>query len=783
MDTSRIQESHPIGNCLESLHQAISSLEQKHGSIDAVYPAGIVKPIVDLLTVLTSSDLRIVTLQLATALLGHPASSVLPSVSGTAKLGDDILQFIRSDFDFVRVKPLLATVLERKSDQELWDQVYKVVTESTPPPHPPSLASQTPRTKGTGYIHNSLQYRTDTDSLLKEELGDLYADVPDFHDAFFGRIPGLQTVTDNIFKECQQGASPSYRDGKWVGWPEDAKQDKVLRWLASFCDILADMAKSSGLVVARRLLPLADKPIEGSTLATRKLDVGFVDKAQAITKLSFSHIHVPGELKSNPKADTAAQAWFDIARYAREVFISQDNRRFVLSFTLCGSHMRVWEFDRAGGIGSTLFNIHENGPRLILTLLGFLTMGESDLGYDPTIKTTDSGEPFIEIIRNGKQESLILCRPRISKVACLVGRATNCWKAYSKEHPDITLVVKDSWQHLERQEEGDLLQQASIRGVTNIAKYYYHETVQVNGQDDDILNIRNRLDLSRSLKTWPLRSHKVSRGSNTVPKQSGAVPLADNPYSNTISRKRSSNPNNTLLPPSKRTCSVSLANATTSTNRVHRRVILSDYGVPIYKASSRVVLLTALEGCIRGHKSLLDAHLLHRDISMNNLIINEKDPSRSFLIDLDLAIDLQRTSPSGSKGITGTLAFMAIGALWGKPHTFRYDLESFFWVLFWLCIHFPRPPTGEDIVIEQFEAWNYMQPENLAILKKGYTEAETFNYIIERHFTPTYQPLCPWVDELRKRLFVNPVEEDRDLYDDMLDILRKAREDPKVAAP
>ncbi|KAH7125052.1 hypothetical protein B0J13DRAFT_455055, partial [Dactylonectria estremocensis] len=77
---------------------------------------------------------------------------------------------------------------------------------------------------------------------------------------------------------------------------------------------------------------------------------------------------------------------------------------------------------------------------------------------------------------------------------------------------------------------------------------------------------------------------------------------------------------------------------------IHRRVILRDYGRPIYKASSRLALLAGLEGCIEGHESLHKAGFLHRDISINNLMINEDDDNPSwpaFLIDLDLSIKEQ----------------------------------------------------------------------------------------------------------------------------------------------
>lgn len=89
-------------------------------------------------------------------------------------------------------------------------------------------------------------------------------------------------------------------------------------------------------------------------------------------------------------------------------------------------------------------------------------------------------------------------------------------------------------------------------------------------------------------------------------------------------------------------------------NRVHRRVIVGDYGKAIYKASSRTGLLAALEGCIEGYESLhTRAGMLQCDISPNNLMVNEEDdnPSwRSFLIDLDLAIKEQRENSSGAQG-------------------------------------------------------------------------------------------------------------------------------------
>jgi len=74
--------------------------------------------------------------------------------------------------------------------------------------------------------------------------------------------------------------------------------------------------------------------------------------------------------------------------------------------------------------------------------------------------------------------------------------------------------------------------------------------------------------------------------------------------SSAAGRKRSSSCMDAPLPPSKRTCSPTKGERAVIANRVHRCIIIRDYGKAIYKASSRVSLLAALEGCIMGYESL-----------------------------------------------------------------------------------------------------------------------------------------------------------------------------------
>lgn len=721
-------------------------------------------------------------LALFSTFLNHPASRHLPSQTGHGNLLQDISKLIpalaSNTVHSDRIKPLLHAVLDNQPDVEIWEQVYHAVTESTPPRKPISTILQTPWRLTTSSIVNSSEKRDQMDKTLSDELGVMYIDIPDFYEAFFGNIPELETASQDIFHKCTQGTQPLFQQG-WTGWPADAKQDSVLDWLANLVERILQWAQAYKST-ARRLLAQPDTPLEGS-VARRKLDVGFVDdpKADKAAKYHWEHILVPGELKSNPSDDTPSKAHLDVARYVKEVFTAQPTRRFVLAFTLCGSWMRLWEFDRLGGIASERFDINKDGQRFLSTILGFLWMDNGALGFDPTIIKSNH-EQYIEIEQNKTTKRLVLDNKLIRKAHSIVGRATVCWKAYLQGNKSTPFVIKDSWQFIERDEEGELLREATTQGITNVARHYYHETVRIQDQDDDIQgNVRKGLDITKA------SNYRTGRARNRQTVAVEAIPR----YNSSAGLKRSSSQTGAILPPGKRSRSGSASPIKPSNeplpNRIHRRIILRDYGVPIYKASSRAALLRALEGCIQGHESLYKkAGLLHRDISINNLIINEgidESSFSSFLIDLDLAVEVNRTEASGAKEITGTRAFMAIGVLMGEGHSYMDDLESFFWVLFWTCVHYDE--NGHDQETD-FTKWNKVDTMTLADLKKAVIDDDRdFIHKADGYFTDYYKPLIPWVDNLRRVVFPNGrrwQQADKTLYSQMTQILHDAQNDLQV---
>ena len=169
------------------------------------------------------------------------------------------------------------------------------------------------------------------------------------------------------------------------------------------------------------------------------------------------------------------------------------------------------------------------------------------------------------------------------------------------------------------------MKEATEKGVANVARYYYHKTVFVYDKADDIRgNIQGGVDITEA------RNYRLQR--SVLPPRTITIRAPRKGQSSSaISTKRSSSQTNAPLLLNKRSYSTSLTKASSNAlpNQVHQRTIVRDYGMPIYKASSRSALLAALEGYIEGHESLHRAGFLYQDISINNLIINEDDNNPS----------------------------------------------------------------------------------------------------------------------------------------------------------
>ncbi|KAH7132834.1 hypothetical protein EDB81DRAFT_859476 [Dactylonectria macrodidyma] len=533
-DQSRIIASNPIGKGLDAFRDSFCSIcEERSISYSP-----------DTLGQLSQKELQDLAFKLLPTLLALPAVQYLPSKSSGKNLLGDILNLFSTlnadDLDLDRIKALLKAALAEDN---------------------------------TSVIVHSSEIRQDVDPLLKSELGRLYVGVPNLCDAFFGCVPDIQAAAATVFRKCTEGDYPLFSSKGWRGWPAGAKKSDVLAWFGKLIPELESFAGDCNSIPThrRKLLAQPKTPLRDST-GKRSMDIGFANsdvthnlESEGDSRYRWSHILVVGELKSNPAADRASGAWIDLATYAREVFAAQDTRRFVLGFTLGGSLMRIWEFDRLGGIASEQFDINKNdgAQQLVTTILRFLWMNEDGLGFDPTIMTSD-GKQRIEIERDGQTQRLIIDEA-MKRAPCIAGRATTCWKALRLEDPQTPLVIKDSWQHPDRDEAGIIIQEATEKGVANLTRYYHDETARVHDSDDDVQsNIRKGLDITEATNYRP--------GRLFLPLSASASSVSRKGRSGSAGVKRLSSETDAALSPSKRSCSPSLAKASVDapSNRVRR---------------------------------------------------------------------------------------------------------------------------------------------------------------------------------------------------------------------
>ncbi len=769
-------------------------------------------------------------LDLIQALLIEPAARILPSrIADRTVSGDLAILYGRVDsnqLDIASAIPLVELIVSNEpgtptsNDADVWRTVFELIartSSSTPPTAFEKAVFDTPLRSSSASQRGIEQTHDEVDQRILEELtGRVYYDVGGFYERYFeGK------VWTNNGRDIYEESRAQYTEGGWSGWPQPSIQSRFFEWFMKFQDTVL-----SGL--RRRYYTSANKVLRGSE-ADRKLDI-FLTPADAALpdgEHDWSNVLVIGEHKQNPDEDGSAKTLVQLAGYAREVFGSQPERRFVPGFTICGSMMRLWVFDRSGPYNSVKFDIHKEPERFVKVLAGYAMMSDAELGLNTFIKRDGNGK---YIVTRGVRISLE-DKP-IASTKAIVCRGTTCYRGRKSDSTEWEYVVKFAWPSDKRQREGELLKLAKERGVTGIAVWFNHEQITIDGDPDSISHFRRDMkfgtprklsskaswvdgspESSRAYSKTSLRgrsgsgaTHLMGLGigvSSATTSSSGQKRKRDERLDGGSRLKRSKSDGSHASGTNVRikegeldaigahsiqeTVVDSLANcrnkwqrnnvdsiqeagadsltdceSETYGNRVNYCLVTSPAGRPLYKYQSVRELLEALRDAIGGHRSLLeDGKILHRDVSENNIIITElpaQEAPKGRLIDLDLAKELD-SMPSRARHRTGTMQFMAIEVLEGKGHTYRHDLESFFYVFVWICIRYGYEGTGRQ------KAGKVVRPKT-NILRGWYTGIYTeiarnkvgdmgknrFENIIAE-FAPKFENLKPLARELRSTLF------------------------------
>ncbi|KAI7948268.1 hypothetical protein MJO29_009933 [Puccinia striiformis f. sp. tritici] len=499
----------------------------------------------------------------------------------------------------------------------------------------------------------------------------------------------------------------------------DKRESIILEWIASIFEKLNQQSHSRAWR-GSPTTPLAGIP------AKRSLDGAIISRPAKFGN-RIEDILVPFEFKKN--ASEARQAALDLAKYVYEVFTAQPTRSYVVGVTLRGTVMQLW-----------LQVNEENFTKFFCLLSSLLTCNYQDLGFDPTFVDThgqtctnrsESRKIQIET-KDGRQEFVIDDVP-IFRASAICGRGTTTWKAHLADDKSRQYLIKDSWHPEKSEQEGDMLCKVG-RNLPHVVRYHHHQ---------DVTRAGKRVDIASHV-----RSGLKFEGCTTLRAKTGPE-----------------EPKNVF------------------TNRFHRRLILKDVGQPIRKVKTPARLLEALEGCIRGHHALFNAGYLHRDISINNLMINDQatDPCRrSFLIDLDVAIN-RESNDDKHHTLTGTKVFMSASLLLEENcHSHVDDLESFFRVFVWICIHCSDEKTERTDVLD----WHRQSMEDLGSIKEKQLRRPD---LLTKHFADRYKESPLLIDCVAKfaKIMCDPSIRDGGpeaaLYLKIVNVLREAQGKPTLS--
>lgn len=354
-----------------------------------------------------------------------------------------------------------------------------------------------------------------------------------------------------------------------------------------------------------------------------------------------------------------------LCAYARAVFLSRPARPFLHDFYSRGDQLELWLFDRSGLYGSQTLDMAQAPSQCIAAIIGYMLLSEDELGVSKLVKWDAGGRKYMRAaLDGGDEDGLWLGEPTVFErmSASFLGDGLTCFRARRAASESWQYAVKLKWSDPDDDNEFKMLRLAKERGVKGVVRLLHHHV----GVRTDVL--------CHGLSLGPPRRFSVE-STSPGPKDTSASALVQAPDGQCRDE-------------------VKVFNCT----------VISLLGRTLHHYNSVPELLYVLRDAVEANRSLyIDGQILHRDINPSNIIIPSSDPDtkstggRGVLIDLDMA--KENSVPYVPFEAVGTYMFQAIGVLQAylpeNPHTYRHDLESFFYTFLFLAVC-PRPPLSEE---------------------------------------------------------------------------------------
>ncbi|KAJ2936679.1 hypothetical protein H1R20_g422, partial [Candolleomyces eurysporus] len=373
--------------------------------------------------------------------------------------------------------------------------------------------------------------------------------------------------------------------------------------------------------------------------------------------IGYSNMASFFEVKVENKRVGFMKELLQIAAYVRQIFIQQPNRIFVRALLVTEQRFTLFHFDRSGIQHTEEFDLHSEKTRHVFVrlVLGLCSLHESDLGIDTSIQWDIEGGRKVRGTLKTRSKNK-------EEVIYDLAAIEPTWQSF-----DIRGSCTTYWSVVDPQSGEKLLVKDSWRSEERISERTYLEKAKdLPGVVQMISYEENRAET------------KNFRGIDN----SSEVPVGF--YS-----------------------------------RISIRIVMKSEGKLIKDFTSPVELVCALRDAIAGHQLLYEKEIVHRDISMHNIMLGESgaEPgNRGMIAGLDMAIFTysDRFIPTTNEnGRTGDRTYWSIAALmrgdtdritYDGPHDHLDDLEAFVYVLIH-CTH-GYSPQGEQLTLpRQLQKW------------------------------------------------------------------------------
>ncbi|KAI0016424.1 FunK1 protein kinase [Xylariomycetidae sp. FL0641] len=384
--------------------------------------------------------------------------------------------------------------------------------------------------------------------------------------------------------------------------------------------------------------------------------------------------------------------------HAHKIFYCQPTRLFLHAVYINGTYMESWVFDRVGMYSGIGFDARQDPARLFAILGSYQTMLLKGMETGNEILTgsyvlTRLGDRSLLTIEEPKAE-FELRTPPIMAHQALFGKGITVYPARDLSSNKWEYAVKFLWRRGEDRKEEDIFKAIGKEDIWGVVSFKGAWTY---------------ISTSRLRQGLELRPHTPSQAPT---EQSGVVPE----------------------------------------ERVLMCFVTFPLGRNLDEFTTGGELVRVFRDAITGHRALYQQKsILHRDISPGNIIITDGSDGRSphgMLIDLDLALNLAVESPKAGD-MFGTRAFIAIDVLRTHAHTYRHDLESFFYVFLWTVIENRDTSLPAD---SKLRRWRGEDRKELARIKMADMEESRFESILDE-FPPEFNPLKLVARSLRRLLF------------------------------